>query len=436
MLVAALVMGVMPGSASAASATYTAQSSGRGLQLALAGAGLGDDQLAARTADTDRTPGPNGDGTAECVVAANQKCASGPTAASILALPLPHNIINANLISQDAVVDNNGNSSACAGLVGPGGQIQLDDATKGCGDNTIDPATPAGVIINLATGIPLNLFRIRADAVVSQCTATAPNLLVDPVVPAKATGSTFLANAVLEYFNPLAGLGGSWQPILTLPGNVTTPNASILFPPGPFAALNQLVSLTANEQVATPGKVSVTALHLTLLGAIPGGGLLDVKIGQTSCGLNTAALVAATTTTTAGATTTTTAAPGTTTTTAPGATTTTVAGATTTTTVAGATTTTAPASTTSTTAGATTTTAAGATTSSTAGAAVTSTTPSTIASAGGSVTTKPKAAAPLANTGSNTRAELSLALGLIGLGFIVTGRGMQLGFSGPSRRRR
>jgi hypothetical protein len=45
--------------------------------------------------------------------------------------------------------------------------------------------------------------------------------------------------------------------------------------------------------------------------------------------------------------------------------------------------------------------------------------------------------APLANTGaSHARAELSLALGLLGLGFMVTGRGMQLGFASPDRRRR
>lgn len=45
-------------------------------------------------------------------------------------------------------------------------------------------------------------------------------------------------------------------------------------------------------------------------------------------------------------------------------------------------------------------------------------------------------AGPLAKSGNNTRAQLSLALGLLGLGFVVTGRGMQLGFDGPDRRRR
>ena len=448
MLVTALALGLLPGSAGAASVAYTAQSSGRGLTLSLGGTDISEGPLSARTADTDRIPEPNGNGVADCVVnlpadpGADQNCEAGPQVGGLIPLPFPHDIINANVIAQDATVDNNGNSSACAGLIGAGGLIQLDDATKGCDDDSLDPGTPAGVIINLSTGVPLNLFRIRADAITSSCTAVAPHPLANPATPASATGSTSLANAVLEYFDPLDPLlVGSWKPILTLPAGNPAPNSPILFPPGAFEGLNALIGLTANEQFTGPGKMDVTALHLTILGAVPGG-LIDIKIGRTTCGLNTAVVTADTTTSSSS---TSSSSSSSTSSSSSSSSSSTSSTAPTSSSSSSTTSSTAPTSTSSssTTSSTAPTSSSSSSTSSTVldpGSSSTSSSSSSTSSTalggtGGATTSTTKAGA-IVKTGANTRAQLSLALGLLGLGFVVTGRGMQLGFDGPERRRR
>ena len=141
----------------------------------------------------------------------------------------------------------------------------------------------------------------------------------------------------------------------------------------------------------------------------------------------TTTTAAPTTTSTAPASTTSTTA-GTTTTTAAGVTTTTAAGATTTSTTAASTTTsTAPASTTSTTAAAATTTTK---------AAVTSTSSSSTSTTAKVVVTTATTKKPLVKTGADSRTTAAIALGLMGVGMVITGRGMQVEANGIDRRRR
>jgi hypothetical protein len=113
------------------------------------------------------------------------------------------------------------------------------------------------------------------------------------------------------------------------------------------------------------------------------------------------------------------------------------------------TTSTAPASTTSSTSGATTSSTSGATTSSTdpgsttsstdPGSTTSSTDPGSSTTVAASSSSRPATATkarPLARTGSDTRTTLSIAVGLLGAGMVVTGRGMQAEASPLSRRRR
>jgi hypothetical protein len=106
---------------------------------------------------------------------------------------------------------------------------------------------------------------------------------------------------------------------------------------------------------------------------------------------------------------------------------------TTTTTTTTSTTSTTVASTTSSTAATTSTTAAS-TTSSTA-ASTTSSTAAASTSSTAAATSTTAAKAPLAKTGSDTRTTLSVAMGLLGVGMVVAGRGMVLADL-PTRRRR
>ncbi len=464
MLIASLVLGLLPGSANAAS-VYTAQAQAKGAQVLLAGEEPLGSQTAPRVADTDRLPPstppaptpplPNGDGVADCKVsppgADPNACRTGPQVEDIIGLPLLSNILSAGVAAQDAFVTDGGNSGACAGLVGAGGLISIDETPQGC--IVANPTNPGGIYINLIDGIPLTLYRVRLDAAYAQCAATAGNPEAIPPVPASAAGTSNIANLVVEQVITVPFFGDIIIPILTLPVNAPGPNSQVFPPPppSPFAALADLVSIRANEQTArnaagvvvpvgSPAttRIDVTALHITVLAPVPGGGLLDLKFGQVSCGTNTAQIVSTTTSSTS-STTSTTGPSSTTTSTVPGSTTTSTVPATSSTSSTSSTITIPPPPTSSTTVTIPppiiTTSSTSSTSSTIADPGTSSTTSTTIAAAASTTSTTAKAK-PLAKTGANTRAQLSLALGLLGLGFVVTGRGMQLGFAGPDRRRR
>ncbi len=176
------------------------------------------------------------------------------------------------MFAQDAAADDLGHSAACAGLIGPGGQLEV--AAVDVPVCTIDaPSGPAGLIVNL-TG--LGLFRVRADAVYGQCTADASGAVV---------GTAHIADIVLDVGVNLGLLGTVFFPIATIPAQVPAPNTVV-----PLSVLGAVAKITLNEQPVpqAPGTIELTAAHIEVLplGADP---LLDLEIGRVECGRNTVA---------------------------------------------------------------------------------------------------------------------------------------------------
>lgn len=152
-------------------------------------------------------------------------------------------------LSQEAVANSNGTSSACAGAVGPGGIIQIGVSGACTGS------------ANTTHGIDIGNGQILADVVYASCSATSSG---------KPTGSATLVN--LE-------LGGSGQP-----GTITPP-ANTEIPPAPA---NPLLNIILNKQTTNPdGSLTVTALDVTALTPAQGG--LHVAIGTVTCGPNASA---------------------------------------------------------------------------------------------------------------------------------------------------
>jgi len=168
--------------------------------------------------------------------------------------------IQAGALVQAAVANPSGpfnstpaTSAACAGLVGPGGIIQI-----GAG-GACTPTSPGGVVIDAG-----GLATIRADAILAECTATSN--------PQGGTFSVQLVNATIQL------LGGSPVPIASNPA----PNTVVL-------GLGALLTLTLNVPLAAPlpGQVGTTALDLSVLGLIPGTPpLVHLTIGTVTCGPN------------------------------------------------------------------------------------------------------------------------------------------------------
>lgn len=177
-------------------------------------------------------------------------------------------LVTAGVFAQDAVARSNGTSSACAGAVGSGGQIQVGTA-PGC---TVTLGTPNGVSVNLSNGVLNglpglgNVATLGADAIYAQCNATTTGT---------PTGSATLVNANIFVLGT------------PLPINLATapaPNQGVTVPGIANIILNeQIVSGTTNNIL------TVNALHITLL---PFGGLgsplADIVIGSVTCGPNAA----------------------------------------------------------------------------------------------------------------------------------------------------
>ena len=191
-------------------------------------------------------------------------------------------VLAAGALAQDATAENDGSSAACAGAVGPGGIIAIGpdrDCTETIG-------TTDGVVIDLNDTNPddllgepsdldgllgldglIDIGTITADAIYAECTADSDGT---------ATGSSTLVDATLS------GLLGSG----TLPQN---PDANLEVDLDLAVELDPLVRLVLNEQSSTgPGQISVTALHLTVLSDVEGDPLVDLRIGNVTCGPNAA----------------------------------------------------------------------------------------------------------------------------------------------------
>lgn len=245
-----LVLGLTPSPASSATETvYSARATAQGLQLQLAGGDL----LAPEPRVADTTMDPQ---------------VTGPTIGDIVDLELV-DILSVGVIAQDAAVSDDGRSAACAGLVGPGGQITVTVDPEVC--LVDDPPGGNGLVIDL---LPQGLLRLRADAVYAECTADANGNL---------TSEVHLVNAALE----MAGLLGPTVFPIAIP--VPAPNSNVL--PEGLAFLSPIVSIIANEQVPTePGEIDVTALHVRVLGAVGADPLIDLQVGKVHCGPNTASV--------------------------------------------------------------------------------------------------------------------------------------------------
>ncbi len=179
---------------------------------------------------------------------------------------LPGSGISAGLLVQSAVANPSppftstpATSAACAGLVGPGGTIQI-----GAG-GACTPTSPGGIVIDLG-----GLATIRADAILGECTATSN--------PQGGTTNVQLANATIQL------LGGLPTPLVSSPA----PNTSVL-------GLGALLTVTLNKQppanppfpAVLPGGVATTALSVQVLGLVPGlPPLVDLSIGTVYCGPN------------------------------------------------------------------------------------------------------------------------------------------------------
>jgi len=158
-------------------------------------------------------------------------------------------ILSAGALFQDAVAADNGTSAACAGIVGPNGAVQI-----GPGQGCLVTGAPTGVVLNLGLAV------LRADAITASCTANANGA---------TTGTVTLVNARIT--DPTGAVT-----LLALPAN-PTPNTPLGVP--------GILDIVLNEQSsAVPGQLSVTALHLTLLGGLNSG--TQVRLGTVTCGPN------------------------------------------------------------------------------------------------------------------------------------------------------
>lgn len=160
------------------------------------------------------------------------------------------NTVAAGVLVQTAVAGGNGNSAACAGLVGPGGSIQVGATT----DCAVTGATTGGITINLPGAVVLH-----ATAILEECHATSNG--------APPTASAQLVDATIDVLGMTA---------VSLPINPSAGQQVSAF----------LLSLDLNNQShPMPGEIQGTALSLSVLNTI------GLNIGVVTCGPNAATVV-------------------------------------------------------------------------------------------------------------------------------------------------
>lgn len=196
-------------------------------------------------------------------------------------------LLAAGVLAQDATAEDDGTSAACAGAIGPGGIIAIGpdrDCTDTIGtvDGVVidlddldlgDDLLDLGDILDLGGLLDLDglvdLGLITADAIYAECTADSDGTV---------TGDSTLVSATL------GGLLGDDD----LPEDPDA-NTEIDLDLGGIVELEPLIRLVLNEQTSTgDGQISVTALHLTVLGDVGEDPLLDLRIGTVTCGPNAA----------------------------------------------------------------------------------------------------------------------------------------------------
>jgi hypothetical protein len=152
--------------------------------------------------------------------------------------------VTAGVLVQTAVARGDGTSAACAGLVGPGGSIQVGSN----GDCTVVGAAAGGVTVNLP-----GLVTLKATAILEECTASSSGAL---------TATAQLVDATLNLLG---------QTAVSLPVNPTAGQQVSAF----------LLTLGLNNQSnPVAGQIKGTALSLSVLNTI------GLDIGTVTCGPN------------------------------------------------------------------------------------------------------------------------------------------------------
>jgi hypothetical protein len=156
-------------------------------------------------------------------------------------------LISAGALVETAVADNDGTSSACAGLVGSGGAISI-------GSNGTCTATLGGTVkIALAATVQL-----VASAVLESCTANSSGVL---------TAQAQLVNASVQ--TVILGVTSTLLTLAATPG----PNSGITVP--------LVADLNLNSQSVSGGAITASILGLSVLGST-----LSAAIGSVTCGPN------------------------------------------------------------------------------------------------------------------------------------------------------
>lgn len=116
---------------------------------------------------------------------------SGPTIGDILDLPFTE-FVSVGVIAQDAAVNATGSSAACAGLVGPGGQISVTVDPDVC---TIDnPPGPDGLEIDLLPPTPVVTCPVGAVNAGTTATRVIP-AEIQPDAPNPVSAQLFVYGA-------------------------------------------------------------------------------------------------------------------------------------------------------------------------------------------------------------------------------------------------
>ena len=305
---------VAPTTTTVAATTYTSNASAQALNLALGGT-----SVAYLTPATTASNNGTGSNSANVV---------SPT----VSLPLADNFLVAPVATQIAEANTNGSSYSCAGVLSTGRTLSGGSTSGPC---TVGGSGSGGVTLNIS-GLPgvssvanitvgtitIGGLSLSLDGATSWATSNAGGSTM--------TGNASLLNASVTVSATVTLLGIRTAVNITLPLNLTSPltgptnlltaitnaiagNSILSAIASPLASsLSSVLSLTADYQSTSGGVLTVSALHIGILGSLVSADLAESTVGPNT--INTPATTT-TTSTTVAATTTTTTVPGATTTT-------------------------------------------------------------------------------------------------------------------------
>ncbi|WP_432574214.1 hypothetical protein [Kineococcus sp. SYSU DK005] len=171
--------------------------------------------------------------------------------APLTALP-GQNLVTGGVMAQHARAGSDGTSAACAGVLSSGGSLSVGST----GECTRSGTATGGVVLTLVPALGLvPATQVRADAIVSSCTARSDGTAVPKV---QLVGAGVYVGTVKTF--DLTALLAAGTTSVTVPGVAT-------------------LGLAATS--TSGGKATATALTVKLL-----SGALDAQIATVSCGQN------------------------------------------------------------------------------------------------------------------------------------------------------